>query len=134
VQAIPDLLRRAIHYETEAPRVAKRGCEGVPPVHGHVRVGETLYRVKITVRKQTNGLRFYDQHSVEMADPDVVSAAQDSRRATSAVHPAAGSTSMWVICSATSTMPTARLSRRAARATRFGSGRARQPFRPGFPR
>ncbi len=41
--------------------------------------------VRITASAQTNGLRFYDQHSAEIADPDVVSAAQDSPRAASAV-------------------------------------------------
>ncbi len=41
--------------------------------------------VRIIVREQTNGLRFYDQHSAEIVDPDVVSAVQDSPRAASAV-------------------------------------------------
>ena len=78
-----------------APRNVHCGLGG--PDHGrrnrsHYQDCEGDHGGPTFARPDTNGLRFYDQHSAEIADPGVVSAVQDSPKTISAIRPATGAT------------------------------------------
>lgn len=97
LQAVPDLLRLAVLVETEQPREPEQGVRAYHHLYGAARVGDRLYRIRLTVREQLNGRRFYDQHSVEIDGPGVRDAALQEDLSNGPLGPTGASINLGVL-------------------------------------
>lgn len=81
---LPDLLRHAVLAETHPDREGKLAA--VHRFYAPLRIDNALYRVKITVKEDAQGHRFYDHSLTEIEAAPVGTPAPDTRVAPATAH------------------------------------------------